>query len=270
MIEHERTIRLVCFAGVFLLCALAEALRPKRPRDFLRRRRWRVNFGMLLIGGAVVPLLFPMLAVELAQRGEAVAWGLLHPIGLPYWPRFAAAIILLDFIIYLQHVLSHHVPLFWRVHRVHHTDGDLDASSALRFHPIEIVASMTLKLLVVAGLGAPPEAVLLFEVILNGMAMFNHANLNLPLGIDRVVRWMLVTPDMHRVHHSTITEETNSNYGFNLSWRDRIFGTYRPQPQQGHAKMRIGLRQFPQASDHGLVWTLTHPLFSHQSVANKS
>jgi sterol desaturase/sphingolipid hydroxylase (fatty acid hydroxylase superfamily) len=262
MMEQERTIRLLCFVGIFLLCAIAEALRPKRPRDYPRHRRWRVNFGMLVLGSVAVPLFFSVLAVELARRGEAVGWGLLHQIGLPYPLRFVAGLVLLDFIIYLQHVLSHQVPLFWRVHRVHHTDGDLDASSALRFHPIEILASMLLKLLVVAGLGAPPAAVLLFEIILNGMALFNHANLNLPLGIDRALRAMLVTPDMHRVHHSTIVRETNSNFGFNLSCWDRLFGTYRPQPQKGHAEMQIGLREFSDAGDHGLGWTLTQPLLS--------
>ncbi|MGB8528845.1 MAG: sterol desaturase family protein, partial [Rhodoplanes sp.] len=231
---YEVPIRLAVFGGVFALMAIWELLRPRREQAIPRARRWPGNIGVVAIDTLLVRVLFPMTAVGLALTAEARGWGLFNALGLPAWIAVVGSVLILDLAIYLQHVLFHAVPGLWRLHRMHHADLEFDVTTGARFHPIEIVLSMTIKLAVVAALGAPALAVLIFEVLLNATAMFNHSNVRLPEGIDRVLRWLVVTPDMHRVHHSIVVRETNSNFGFNLPWWDRLFGTYRAQPAAGH------------------------------------
>lgn len=251
LIVHAGTIRLGAFAAIAALMIGWEFLWPRRSRVVPRSRlrRWPSNFGITFLNGALAHLLIPLGAVGVAYAAQRQGWGLLPLLGLPEWADVLIAVVLLDLVIYFQHVLFHAVPTLWRLHRMHHVDLDLDVSSGGRFHTIEILLSALIKMAAVAVLGAPPLAVLLFEIVLNATSMFNHSNAYLPLGLDRVLRWFLVTPDMHRVHHSILRRETNSNFGFNLPWWDRIFGTYRAQPQAGHADMIIGIEQFRELSD---------------------
>jgi sterol desaturase/sphingolipid hydroxylase (fatty acid hydroxylase superfamily) len=239
---HEATIRLVFFLGIFALMAIWEARAPRRTRTLTRLQRWTSNLGLVVLNTVVLRILFPAAAVGMAVFTSAQGWGLLNAIDIPGWLAVLLAVVVLDFVVWVQHVLFHAVPALWRLHRVHHADLDYDLTTGARFHPIEIVLSMLIKFAAIAALGPPVAAVILFEVILNGMAMFNHANARLPLGVDRVLRWFVVTPDMHRVHHSIEDDETNSNFGFNLSWWDRLLGTYRDQPRAGHERMTIGIR----------------------------
>jgi len=224
--------------------AVAEARQPRRRLTAPKRERWQANLALTLINAGILRLLTPVIPVGLALLCAERGWGLLN--AYPVSPAIAvsAGVVFLDFVIYLQHVLFHNVPLFWRLHRMHHTDLDVDVTTGLRFHPFEILLSLGIKLAAVAALGPPAEAVLLFEVLLNGTSLFNHSNLRLPPKLDRILRLMVVTPDMHRVHHSVILRETNSNYGFNLPWWDRLLETYRPQPAKGHEDMTIGLARF--------------------------
>jgi sterol desaturase/sphingolipid hydroxylase (fatty acid hydroxylase superfamily) len=244
LLNHEPAIRLVCFLAVLLGMMLWEWRRPRRSPSLPRARRWPANLGIIVVDSVVLRLVFPILAVGVAGLAQTRGWGLFHWLEAPFWLACAASLLLLDLTIYAQHVIFHKVPALWRLHRMHHTDLDFDVTTALRFHPLEIVLSMLIKLVVVVILGAPPVAVLLFEVILNATALFNHGNVGLPERADRALRWLLVTPDMHRVHHSVRPEETDSNFGFNLPWWDRLFGTYRDQPRDGHAGMTIGLEYF--------------------------
>ncbi|MCC7272304.1 MAG: sterol desaturase family protein, partial [Alphaproteobacteria bacterium] len=230
LLAHEPWVRLGCFAGVLAVMAAWEALAPRRPRALPRHGRWPGNLGVVVVSSLALRLLFPVAAVGLAAVAERQGFGLLNLLGLPPWVSFLAALLVLDLAIYAQHVASHAVPILWRLHRMHHADLDIDATTGVRFHPVEIVLSMVFKLAVVALLGPPAVAVLVFEVGLNAAAMFNHANLRLPGGVDRALRLVLVTPDMHRVHHSIVRGERDSNFGFNLPWWDRLFGTYRAQP----------------------------------------
>ena len=240
--NHETTIRLVFFFGVFALMASWEVRAPRRALTLTRLQRWTSNLGLVVLNTLVLRILFPAAAVGMGLFTTAQGWGLLNAIALPNWLAVLVAVVALDFVIWVQHVLFHAVPGLWRLHRVHHADLDYDLTTGARFHPIEIVLSMLIKFATIAALGPPVVAVILFEVILNGMAMFNHANVRLPLGVDRVLRWFVVTPDMHRVHHSIDDDETNSNFGFNLPWWDRLLGTYRDQPRAGHEGMTIGIR----------------------------
>lgn len=240
--NHETTIRLVFFFGVFALMASWEVRAPRRALTLTRLQRWTSNLGLVVLNTLVLRILFPAAAVGMGLFTTAQGWGLLNAIALPDWLAVLVAVVALDFVIWVQHVLFHAVPGLWRLHRVHHADLDYDLTTGARFHPIEIVLSMLIKFATIAALGPPVVAVILFEVILNGMAMFNHANVRLPLGVDRVLRWFVVTPDMHRVHHSIDDDETNSNFGFNLPWWDRLLGTYRDQPRAGHEGMTIGIR----------------------------
>jgi sterol desaturase/sphingolipid hydroxylase (fatty acid hydroxylase superfamily) len=239
---HEATIRLAFFFGIFALMAIWEVRAPRRDRTLTRRQRWTSNLGLVVLNTLLLRILFPAAAVGMALFASAQGWGLLNAIDVPGWLAVLLAVVVLDFVVWVQHVLFHAVPALWRLHRVHHADLDYDLTTGARFHPIEIVLSMLIKFATIAALGPPVVAVILFEVILNGMAMFNHANVRLPLGVDRVLRWFVVTPDMHRVHHSIEDDETNSNFGFNLSWWDRLLGTYRDQPRAGHEGMTIGIR----------------------------
>ncbi|MDH4248797.1 MAG: sterol desaturase family protein [Deltaproteobacteria bacterium] len=259
VLAHEPQLRLILFAGILSLMALWEVLAPRRVRGQSRWLRWSNNLGLVVLNTLLVRLLIPVLAVEMALRAESAGWGLLNQGGLPYGVGVILAVVALDLVIYLQHVLFHAVPLLWRLHRLHHADTDFDVTTGSRFHPVEILLSMGIKLAAVSALGAPPEAVVLFEILLNGTAMFNHANVRLPLGVDRVLRQWVVTPDMHRVHHSVRPEETNSNFGFNLPWWDRLFGTYRAQPREGHEGMTIGLDILREAREQWLPRLLIQP-----------
>jgi sterol desaturase/sphingolipid hydroxylase (fatty acid hydroxylase superfamily) len=242
-------LRLAAFAAVLALMAIWEALAPRRSRALPRGRRWPANLGMVVLNTVIVRALFPAAAVGMALADEAGGWGLLHRYQVPAWIALVAGIVLLDLAIYLQHVMFHAVPALWRLHRMHHADLDIDVTTGARFHPVEIVLSMLVKFAVIAALGVPPTAVLLFELLLNATSMFNHANVRIAPRIEAALRWLLVTPDMHRVHHSVERDETNSNFGFNLSVWDRLFGTYRAQPRAGHEAMTIGIPDFRAAAE---------------------
>lgn len=239
----EPLIRLAFFFGVFAVMAGWEALAPRRALHVARRLRWGSNLGLVVLNTLVLRLLFPAAAVGVAVFCAANGWGLLNQLAVPAWLAIALAVIVLDFAIWLQHVVFHAVPVLWRLHRVHHADLDIDVTTGTRFHTLEIVLSMLIKFAVIVVLGPPVVAVVIFEVLLNATSMFNHANVRMPRWLDRVLRRVVVTPDMHRVHHSVHVGETNSNYGFNLPWWDRIFGTYRAQPKDGHEDMHIGLAE---------------------------
>lgn len=244
LFTHEPLIRLAAFAGVFAAMALWELMAPRRPQAIERLRRWPGNLGVVAIDTLLLRLIFPTAAVGVALVAHVGGWGLLPALNAPFWLALIIAVVVLDLAIYLQHVLFHAVPVLWRLHRMHHADLEIDVTTGARFHPIEILLSMAIKLGVVAALGAPAVAVLIFEVLLNATSMFNHGNVRVPQRLDRVLRWLVVTPDMHRVHHSILARETNSNFGFNLPWWDRMFGTYRARPQAGHEAMTIGIEQF--------------------------
>ena len=255
----ESVIRLGIFLSAFAFLAVWERITPKRARSFTRWVRWPSNLGIAVLNTILLRVLFPVAAIGLAVVAEQREWGLLNNLDLPSWLAVFIAVILLDLAIYLQHVLFHAVPLFWRLHRMHHTDLDFDVTTAIRFHPIEILLSMGIKMAVVAALGAPALSVLIFEVLLNATAMFNHGNIRIPTGIDKILRLFVVTPDMHRVHHSIIRYETNSNFGFNFPWWDRVFGTYRAQPEAGHENMTIGIEQFREDKELRIDKLLTQP-----------
>ncbi len=260
LLQNEPAIRLGCFFGILAVMALWEVAAPRRARSYLRWRRWPGNLGIVVLNSVLVKLVFPFAAVALAAAGEAKGWGLLNTIALPFWLKVVVAVVVLDFAIYLQHVLVHAVPALWRVHRMHHADLDFDVTTGARFHPVEILLSMGIKFMVISALGAPALAVLVFEVVLNATAMFNHGNVRIPVGLDRILRLFVVTPDMHRVHHSIAVRETNSNFGFNLPWWDRLFGTYRAQPAAGHEGMTIGIEQFREPRELWLDRMLIQPL----------
>lgn len=259
ILAFEPAIRLGFFLGVFAVMALWETLAPRRPRLLGRWVRWPSNLAIAGLNTLLLRLLLPTTAVGLALMAGELGWGLLNHYRLPAWAAVVLAVAVLDMVIYFQHVLFHAVPILWRLHRMHHADLDLDVTSGSRFHPLEIVLSMGVKLGAVAALGAPPLAVLIFEILLNATAMFNHSNARLPERLDRLLRWVLVTPDMHRVHHSVLPQETNSNFGFNVPWWDRLFGTYVDQPAAGHEGMTVGLDQFRTARDHWLDRMLGQP-----------
>lgn len=260
LLASEPALRLAIFLGVLVAMAIWELAAPRRRLEIPRLIRWTNNLGVVVIDTILVRLAFPVTAVGLALVAEQNGWGLFNAINAPDWAAILVSIVVLDFAIYLQHVLFHAVPALWRLHRMHHADLGFDVTTGLRFHPIEILLSMGLKLAVIAALGPPAVAVLIFEVILNGTAMFNHSNIRIPEGIDRVLRLFVVTPDMHRVHHSVIRSETDSNYGFNLPWWDRLLGTYTAQPRGGHQGMTIGFEQFRTVRDLWLDRMLIQPL----------
>ena len=259
LLANEPLVRLLAFAGIFAAMAAWEMLAPRREQQLARGTRWPGNIGIVVLDTVLVRLVFPMTAVGVALIAEARGWGLLNAFGVPMWASVPAAVIALDLAIYLQHVLFHAVPGLWRLHRMHHADLEVDVTTGTRFHPIEILLSMVLKLGVVAALGAPAVAVLAFEVLLNATSLFNHSNVRMPAGLERVLRWVVVTPDMHRVHHSAAARETNSNFGFNLPWWDRLFGTYRDQPAAGHGAMTVGIVEFRDPSEQRLDRMLTQP-----------
>jgi sterol desaturase/sphingolipid hydroxylase (fatty acid hydroxylase superfamily) len=266
----EPVLRLSVFAAVFIVMALLEVGLPKRPLKAAKSRRWFTNLSIIGVDSLVVRLMaalpqllgvaiIPIAAVATAIWAEGRGIGLFHWLSLPIWIEIVAAIIILDFAIWLQHVISHKVPMFWRLHQVHHADVDIDVTTGIRFHPVEIALSMLYKMVWVLILGPAAVAVVLFEVILNATAMFNHANVALPAWLDRILRLAVVTPDMHRVHHSILRREHDSNYGFSLSIWDRLFGTYLDQPEAGHQGMTIGLAAHQNAAPTTLRWSLLAP-----------
>ncbi|HEU0201513.1 MAG TPA: sterol desaturase family protein [Burkholderiaceae bacterium] len=255
----EPLVRMGSFLAVFAVMALWEALAPRRAGAFRRSERWPDNLGLLVVDVAVLRLVAPGAAVAVAVVGEARGWGLLNTLALPPWVAVPVALAALDLAIYFQHVVFHAVPALWRLHRTHHSDLDFDVTTGLRFHPLEILLSTVVKCAAVAALGAPAMAVLAFEVLLNATAVFNHANVRLSARLDRWLRWFVVTPDMHRVHHSVVHNESSSNYGFNLPYWDRLFGTYRAQPAAGHVAMTIGVDAFRSPDELRLDRLLAQP-----------
>jgi len=244
ILAHEPAIRMGFFFGVFAAVAVGELVAPRRRLSVSKALRWANNLGLVFLNSALIRLIFPAAAVGVAAFAAEHGWGMLNYYRVGHFPAVLVAVVALDFIIYLQHVLVHAVPALWRLHRVHHADLDYDVTTGARFHPIEIVLSTLIKFAAIVVLGPPVVAVVVFEVLLNATAMFNHGNLRLPLALDRALRWLVVTPDMHRVHHSVEDDEANSNFGFNLPWWDRLFGTYRAQPRVAHEDMIIGIHRF--------------------------
>jgi len=243
-LPHETAIRSGCFLGIFIVIAVLESAAPRRPLIVNRPLRWFGNLSVQLVNGILPRLLFPILPVGMAALWAQKGWGLLNVAPMPSTVAVLSSLLVFDLVIYAQHFLFHRINLCWRIHRMHHTDMDLDLTTALRFHPLEIVISLLVKMAVVAALGPPAVAVFIFEALLNGMAMFNHGNFRIPARMDNRLRKIVVTPDMHLVHHSTDRQESNHNYGFNLSWWDRLFGTYQAEPAAGRERMTIGLSGF--------------------------
>ncbi len=262
---YQDELRLSFFVGLFLLMATFEWLSPRRNHVAKRKTRWFNNLCLVVLSSLLVRLIMPMGLVAIALKVESFGWGLLHYLPVNSWQmndwfKITLALVILDFAIYWQHRLFHVVPVLWRLHRVHHSDRVFDVTTAVRFHPIEILLSLFIKATLVIFLGIPAVAIIIFEIILNGVAMFNHGNISLPSKLDAIIRKIVVTPDMHRVHHSDIPKETNSNYGFNLSIWDKVFGSYQAQPQKGHQSMSIGLKEFSsQAQCNGFMALLKMP-----------
>ncbi len=244
VVRHAMVLRLGMFFGILMVMILLELALPRRALSLPRPRRWGSNLGIVFLNSALLRLLLPVAATGFALLAAGRGWGLFNMLAVAPWVAVLASVILLDFAIYLQHIMFHAVPALWRLHRMHHADLDFDVTTGARFHPVEILLSMLIKFAVIALIGAPAAAVVIFEVVLNATAMFNHGNVRLPLGLDRVLRLLIVTPDMHRVHHSIEDHEANSNFGFNLSLWDRLLGTYKNQPDAGHDGMTIGIRDY--------------------------
>ncbi len=258
VIQNEVIIRLGFFFGVFSVMALWEVAAPRRVLTVSKAVRWANNLGLVFFNSFILRLIFPAAAVGMAAFASEQGWGIFNYYDVSPVTAVVASVVAMDFIIYLQHIMVHAVPVLWRLHRVHHADLDFDVTTGARFHPIEIFLSMLIKFATIAVLGPPVVAVVIFEVVLNATAMFNHSNVRLPLGLDRVLRRVVVTPDMHRVHHSVEDDEANSNFGFSLPWWDRMFGTYRDQPRAGHENMSIGIHTYrdPKLVSwlHGMLW----------------
>ena len=244
IMANEKSLRSSIFFGMLIIMGLWEFISPRRTRLLTRLLRWTNNLALLLLNIVISRWIFPLAAVGVAAFVESNGWGLMNVYEIPFSLAIVLSVIALDFIIYLQHVLVHAVPVLWRLHRVHHADPDLDVTSGLRFHPIEIILSLLIKFAAIVVLGAPVIAVVIFEILLNAGAMFNHANVRLPLALDKLLRWFIVTPDMHRIHHSVEDDEANSNFGFNLTWWDRLFGTYTVEPRGGHEGMTVGIHHY--------------------------
>jgi len=261
----EPMIRMSCTLGILVLMVLWEVLAPRRSQEIGRWQRWPSNLGIVVVDTALVRVVFPAAAVGMAMLAQRRGWGLFNVLpvlgwAVPGWAAVPASVILLDLVIYAQHRVFHAVPWLWRLHRMHHADLEIDVTTGVRFHPIEIGLSLGIKIAAVIVLGAPPIGVLIFEVLLNATSMFNHGNVRLPGPIDRVLRRMVVTPEMHRVHHSILRYETDSNFGFNLPWWDHLFGTYRAQPEAGHERMTIGIDRFRDSGELRLDRMLFQPL----------
>ena len=266
----EPIIRLSCFAGVLVLMVVWELVAPRRPQSIKRLLRWPNNLGLVVLNTFVLRLAFPLAGVGAALLVQSKGWGFFNIVTPPAWLAIPAAVLLLDLAIYGQHVMFHAVPFLWRLHRMHHADLEFDVTTGLRFHPGEIVLSMLIKLAAVFALGPAPVAVLIFEVLLNATSMFNHGNVGLPAQFDRLLRLIVVTPDMHRVHHSIDRRETDSNFGFNVPWWDHLFGTYRAQPALGHDRMTLGIDRFRQPRELWLDRMLWQPLRRDVSVRSRT
>lgn len=267
LLAAEPVLRLAAFALIFAAVATAEALAPWRRGPLGRRRRWPGNLGVLAVSAGLARVVFPVTVVGVAMIAEARGLGLFNAVGAPAWLAVPLSVVLLDLAIYAQHVVFHRVPALWRLHRMHHADTEFDATTGLRFHPVEILLSLGIKAAVVVALGAPPAAVLVFEILLNATSIFSHGNIALPRRIDAPLRMLLVTPDMHRVHHSALRAETDSNFGFCLPWWDRIFGTYRAAPAAGRDGVTIGLGAFRDPAEQRLVRLLTQPFRRETTTA---
>lgn len=259
ILANEPAIRILGFVSVLSLMALWEILATRRPQTLKRLARWPGNLGIVVLDTLAVRLLFPLAAVGAAIYASEHGWGSLNLVSMPGWVTVVLAILVLDLAIYFQHRIFHAVPWLWRLHRMHHADLEFDVTTGLRFHPFEILLSMAIKMAVVVVIGAPALAVVVFEVLLNATSLFNHGNVRLPQRVDRWLRLLLVTPDMHRVHHSAIQRETDSNFGFSVPWWDRLFGTYRAQPEKGHLGMTIGIEDFRSEQDLRLDQLLIQP-----------
>jgi sterol desaturase/sphingolipid hydroxylase (fatty acid hydroxylase superfamily) len=259
ILANEPWIRLGCAAGLLLVMVLWERLAPRRAAAEGRLRHGARNLAVAALDVLVVRLLVPLVPAGLAIVAAERGWGLFHLLSWPGWLEIGLSVVAFDFAIYLQHVTFHAVPALWRLHMVHHADLDFDATTGVRFHPLEILLSLGIKLGLVLVLGPPAVAVVLFEVLLNATSLFNHGNVRLPVAFDRWLRWIVVTPDMHRVHHSIARRETNSNFGFNLPWWDRLLGTYRDQPAAGHETMTIGIEPFRRRDQVLFTKLLTMP-----------
>ena len=266
MLEHENNLRLAFFLGIFIIIALMEWLWPRRRQEALRSKRWLDNLSLLAFAALLVRLMLPLGLASLALHFKQAHIGLFNQPDVlinDYWLVLALSLIPLDFAIYWQHRLFHKVPFLWRLHQVHHSDKAFDVSTALRFHPLEMLLSLMIKALIIAFFGIPASAVIVFEIVLNGVAMFNHGNLSIPISLDKFLRKVLVTPDMHRVHHSSIPTETNSNFGFNISLWDRCFNSYQAQPLKGHEHIDIGLNAYPSGEQsQGIIRLLLMPFKS--------
>lgn len=259
IIAHSDMFRVSAFVTLLTLLALSELIAPRRKTGPFKGLRWMSNLLIVAANVGLLRLVFPLLAVEVSFIAVARGWGLFHLAEWPGWAIFLGSLLVLDLVIYFQHVLFHTVPTLWRLHKVHHTDIEFDVTTGVRFHPVEIILSMGLKIATVVAFGVTPIAIIVFEVILNGTSMFTHTNVKLPLGLDRFVRWLIVTPDMHRIHHSTDRREQNSNYGFNLSVWDRLFGTYRQDPLVPHHEMDIGTKSFRNPKYQKINWLFAIP-----------
>ena len=270
LIQNEILVRLGFFFGVFALIAIWEIRSPSRVLTVSKTLRWINNLGLVFLNSIVLRLLFPTAAVGVAIVVEQKEMGLINLYEIPTIFAVFITVVAMDLVIYLQHVMVHAIPVLWRLHRVHHADLDYDVTTGSRFHPIEIVLSACLKIFSIALLGTPVIAVIIFEILLNISSMFNHSNVYIPPKIDRILRFIIVTPDMHRVHHSVHKIETNSNYGFNIPWWDRLFGTYRAQPEAGHIEMKIGLNEFQGKKIIWLHWLLWQPFMSVERIPQQA
>jgi len=274
LIANEETLRLAFFGGIIAVMLLWELISPRRKLSQPRVVRWGSNIAIVVLNSAVIRWLFPFVAIGVAVFAAEHGWGLLHYTDWPLWLEVIIAVMFLDFMIYLQHVMVHAVPLLWRIHRVHHADLDYDFTTGSRFHPFEIMLSLVIKFAVILVLGPPVLAVVLFEIILNVSSMFNHGNVRIASGIDKYLRWLIVTPDMHRVHHSSEADETNTNFGFFLPWWDRLLGTYRDQPRKTHEAMQIGLRKHRDPKEvvwlHGMLLLPFKPNDSDYSIDKRA
>jgi len=271
LLKHEPLIRSAFFAGILVIMAFWEQRHPCRRPSVSKPLRWGSNLGLVALNTVLLRMLSPLAAVGFAGIAAEQGWGLFHVLEAPFWLATLLSVIALDLAVYWQHVMFHALPNLWLLHRVHHADRDFDVTTGLRFHPFEIVLSMGIKIAAIALLGAPPLAVLIFEILLNGTAMFNHGNVSLPWSVDRLLRRIVVTPDMHRIHHSVLSQETNSNYGFSLPLWDYLFGTYRAHPIQGNQGMTIGLTEYQKTLQVAqLTWMLLLPFSKHASNASPS
>lgn len=249
VLQYEKEIRMGFFFGMLAIIGIWELVAPRRALTVSKTVRWLNNLGLVFFNSFILRLVFPVAAIGVAAISQQHGWGLFNNIIISPAAAAILSVVIMDFVIYVQHVMVHAIPLLWRLHRVHHADPDYDVTTGSRFHTLEIILSMGIKFATIVLLGAPVFAVIVFEIILNATAMFNHGNIRLPKTLDKYLRFVLVTPDMHRVHHSIEDDETNSNFGFSLPWWDRIFGTYRDQPRGGHKGMKIGIRKFKEVKD---------------------